>query len=473
MTVLLYQALIVVSLIIVRILTPKYLIHLAWLWSAWSLLLIQVPWLMILQLAVTWIAYAKLSPNEPSKAPPVKKPAAPKAKIPVKQSAQRAKKPTPIARPVKEEQREGFLTKVNNGLENLNDSLDLATQKMEIDALFTIEEAVIRNIQERAKKRQDIGPEIRAMTVSQLRQKDWSELQPQDSDWRDDLTDAINAIVAKAAAHHRAAIKAHAKNKLDRRENARRDVRALFKADDMLRDELGYFWPMYPGLMPILAPEPPKPAPAPVAPAVMRPHGPAIAKIIRDRGITSLVHFTNLDNLSSIEEHGLLPLSDLRKRGLEHVTNDRQRVEGHPDALCLSISHPNARMFYKYRREARCGWAVLELSPDILTTHECSFYPRNAADHRMRGVPRSVLGTPEAFEAMFSGLDGRPADRAPNLPTDSQAEALVFGRIGPEHIRRIHVETDIEAAAADMVLTTRLAGYLIESTQYFRAAATA
>lgn len=170
------------------------------------------------------------------------------------------------------------------------------------------------------------------------------------------------------------------------------------------------------------------------------PRIPSIESIVRDRGITQLLHFTRTENLSTILSEGLLPISEIERRSLPTRCNDNLRLDGRPNAISLSISFPNYRMFWKYRMEnPSADWVVLMLDPGILTTHVCAYCHLNAADHRMRHQPQRDLSGVKAFEAMFADSDS--LRRQPSLrdcdPTDPQAELLVFASIAPASIRHL------------------------------------
>ncbi|WP_143026434.1 DarT ssDNA thymidine ADP-ribosyltransferase family protein [Paraburkholderia fungorum] len=165
----------------------------------------------------------------------------------------------------------------------------------------------------------------------------------------------------------------------------------------------------------------------------------------KKRGILRLVHFTHADNLESILRHGLCSVSAARMVGLNPKVNDKQRLDGHPWSISLSIAAPNHKMFYKYRMlDEHENWVVLLIDRAVLWQKDCAFYPRNAADHRMRDLPLDGQKTVKAFESMYDALDGLPTREAQHLntfdPTDSQAEVLVFDRIEPSMIEGVAFE---------------------------------
>ena len=59
-------------------------------------------------------------------------------------------------------------------------------------------------------------------------------------------------------------------------------------------------------------------------------------QICTERGITTLLHFTRLENLQSILREGLLGRSLLEARGQQFLFNDHDRVDGYKEASSLS-----------------------------------------------------------------------------------------------------------------------------------------
>ena len=164
-------------------------------------------------------------------------------------------------------------------------------------------------------------------------------------------------------------------------------------------------------------------------------------------GIPHLFHFTRCENLQSILRHGLLSVADCQAEDILAVHNDSLRLDAQPDGTSLSISFPNYRMFYKYRElDIAADWAVLKLSPRILWEKECAFYRYNAADSRMRNLPRENVTSSEAFRDMFEATDARRKRwlRAHD-PTDPQAEVMVYEGIEAELIETVVFETKVSS----------------------------
>jgi len=77
----------------------------------------------------------------------------------------------------------------------------------------------------------------------------------------------------------------------------------------------------------------------------------SIKKIVREREIEYVFHFTRIDNLDSILNYGILGRTQLENRAISFQYNDEYRIDRQVSAICCSIGHPNYRMFYPYKKE--------------------------------------------------------------------------------------------------------------------------
>ena len=179
-----------------------------------------------------------------------------------------------------------------------------------------------------------------------------------------------------------------------------------------------------------------------------------IQRICQERGITTLVHFTRIENLLNILHAGLLDhQSLLEKHGQQFDPNDKQRLDGHKEAICLSISFPNYQLFSKFSwsdndgQPNYSGWVVLLLDTKVLWELDCAFCQENAASNAVRYIPLEERKKPDALKGMFvdvcrdtkGNVYQRQSLQIPNdYPTHPQAEVLVFDQIQSNYIQEVH-----------------------------------
>lgn len=164
-----------------------------------------------------------------------------------------------------------------------------------------------------------------------------------------------------------------------------------------------------------------------------------LQRAIRSRGIKYLVHFTRLENLERILAEGLKSKDILDEENQTYLWNDELRLDGHTNAICCSISHPNYKMFYSLRREyPRTDWVVLAIRPSVLWEKEVAFCFTNAANSLITHLPFPNLQGLTAFNKLFEDVEGKPTRQELDLldhhTTDPQAEILVFDTIEPDYI---------------------------------------
>jgi hypothetical protein len=159
-----------------------------------------------------------------------------------------------------------------------------------------------------------------------------------------------------------------------------------------------------------------------------------VEKIANQLCIPYLVHFTNERNLSSVLNIGLHPKGNAERCKFNPSVNDMLRLDGHTDAVSLSIGFPNSRMFYKYRKqlEQDC-WAVIVIDRSVLWKKTCAFCRHNAADSRISSRSLDELSSHHSLLEMFEDMPSPNSRHDQRLhqydPTDVQAEVLAFGVI--------------------------------------------
>lgn len=168
-------------------------------------------------------------------------------------------------------------------------------------------------------------------------------------------------------------------------------------------------------------------------------------KILKQKQIDTLYHFTRAENLDNIFRYGIVPREALDRQGINSCYNDDYRYDDCLDAVCTSIEFPNYKMFYKLRTEnPEIEWAVLKLDANILCNFECAFCWTNAGDASMYTIPLEERMGIEAFLELFNNRVGYPNRKNLHIcdwyPTNPQAEVLVFGTIPIDYIQNVYFE---------------------------------
>ena len=174
-----------------------------------------------------------------------------------------------------------------------------------------------------------------------------------------------------------------------------------------------------------------------------------IQRLFERRGVNHLVHFTRLENLSSVIADGAL----LTREALEDpahcpvLFSDDQRLDGRKDAVNLSIEFPNHRMFYKKRQESHTrpsDWVIIRLCSALAWELDCAFCPGNAASGTYSGKALRDLRSVESLSACFAekapgpGAPARKDLRIPErYPTDPQAEVLALEAVRLDYLEAI------------------------------------
>ena len=165
---------------------------------------------------------------------------------------------------------------------------------------------------------------------------------------------------------------------------------------------------------------------------------------INQRGIESLVHFTNADNIPSIIQHGILSKNELDNQGIFYQHNDYMRLDNNLDAISLSVTFPNYRMFFLLRKAPGSKWVVLLICPEIILSADCLFYSTNAANREMHSIAQNECKTLKAFKSMFYDHDTRKTRKInDNETTDPQAEIQLVGKIPINMIKSAVFEDEV------------------------------
>lgn len=173
---------------------------------------------------------------------------------------------------------------------------------------------------------------------------------------------------------------------------------------------------------------------------------------IKRKKIDALYHFTHKDNLSSILLNGLLTKKTLEEQKIEYKYNDEKRLEGIKDSISLSFSHPNWKMFYKYRcLTNQNDWVVLKISPELLSGNTDSslkelnefdyldkaiFCKKNAAHFTERTKTAEERKSHKVFLDIFESTIDIELLTYPYL---NESEILFQSNIPKEFIKEIYI----------------------------------
>jgi predicted Zn finger-like uncharacterized protein len=165
-----------------------------------------------------------------------------------------------------------------------------------------------------------------------------------------------------------------------------------------------------------------------------------IIEIVSERKIKSLYHFTRVENLTNILEHGLVPRDP--QPDFQILITDHDRFDRRYDCVSLSISFPNNKMFYRAKeRYPEDEWCVITVAPEILSGTACLFFRTNAASYP--SIPdRQSKRLASAFEDLFQE-NGRIKSIPASYPTDVQAEVQVEGSISVALLAKISFANEL------------------------------
>lgn len=168
-------------------------------------------------------------------------------------------------------------------------------------------------------------------------------------------------------------------------------------------------------------------------------------KILKERQIEWLFHFTRAENLANIFQYGLLPRDDLENMNIKSLVNDPYRYDNCKDAVCTTIEFPNYKMFYPLRRNNLANkWAVLLINAKIICDVECAFCRTNAGSAIMFNTQVSSRKGKTAFLKLFEELPNCLTREEMGIkdwyPTDPQAEVLIFDAIPISYIESVFFE---------------------------------
>ena len=161
---------------------------------------------------------------------------------------------------------------------------------------------------------------------------------------------------------------------------------------------------------------------------------PQFVDVCKYRNVSTLYHFTPIENLESILKHGILSINKLKEKNIQYVYNDSERLENQPDYICFSVEYPNGMLLRNYMRTRHREYVLLEIDINVLNYKYARCCPVNAATAR-GGYVKSIAD----FYSLFEG--SRHKDLPNNFPSDEQAEILIKDNVEPIYIKKVVFET--------------------------------
>lgn len=177
-----------------------------------------------------------------------------------------------------------------------------------------------------------------------------------------------------------------------------------------------------------------------------------IQNLLQERGITRLCHFTKSKNLPFILGNGLDSENGiLANKFISDVSfldkTDENRFDKHEDYICTSVQYPNCFYFSKVVKQSRTEifneWTILGINPEIIND-STKFCAVNAATKGGRMIESGI----EAFESIFNErVEGkstfvRNKMYPDNVPTNVQAEVLIYNKVPKDYITSLIFPTE-------------------------------
>lgn len=164
-------------------------------------------------------------------------------------------------------------------------------------------------------------------------------------------------------------------------------------------------------------------------------------RILYNRGVTRLCHFTNINNLRNIFSQGILATS-LIKSDIKNVT-DPNRYDGNLDYVCCSIQYPNSwylsKIIDRTENSKLSDWVVLGIDPTIFMYKiKSKFSTCNASKDYGVHIIDDMSRLKEAFASECNGFQ-RSSEMLNCCPTDGQTEILINSYIPTYFISYIFV----------------------------------
>lgn len=177
-----------------------------------------------------------------------------------------------------------------------------------------------------------------------------------------------------------------------------------------------------------------------------------IAQFLKERNITTLLHFTDRQNLFNILNYGLLSRKILDNLQWTYSFNDDKRLDGRLDFISLSMSRVNKELLDSFIAKGKIKECVIiEIDANMLYRegNERIYCQTNAATKRAKkgGEFKDLVAMFDDEISYYTNYDGvlqenkikrNERNLNDNEPTAPQAEILWKDWINPNYIKGIY-----------------------------------
>ena len=173
----------------------------------------------------------------------------------------------------------------------------------------------------------------------------------------------------------------------------------------------------------------------------------AVRELIKKNKISFLTHFTHIENLKSILQTGILPVSILKSnRAFGSVIFPSQPLPAAWSGfVSLNISFPDYKLFTQIQNHQPSDWVMLLVDPKIMLDFPCYFFPDRAINiinsAQNAGQILNDYRSSKDLKALFADLpDTKRKDlEIPQYyPTNPCSEILSFFPIAPSYIIQVY-----------------------------------
>ncbi|HLO83727.1 MAG TPA: DarT ssDNA thymidine ADP-ribosyltransferase family protein [Nostocaceae cyanobacterium] len=171
-----------------------------------------------------------------------------------------------------------------------------------------------------------------------------------------------------------------------------------------------------------------------------------IKNFVRARGINHLVHFTCIENLYGIcKEGAILGVAKLKELKCPYQQIDDLRIDGKLKHIFCSITYYNFPYHYLISYKSSC-WVLLHIKTDYMWKDNTLFCTTNAATEGGAYLGKGLNKLQSLFEQEVYARRGIQTrfNKPDNLPTNIQAEVLVYESISLEDVIAIIVKNSMD-----------------------------